>query len=96
MDVTKTAFAESQNVAIKFSKEHKTIIATIERLIIELKECGFESEKYFYVSSFKNDRNRKYRNYSMTNDGYSLLGMSLSGEKAIEFKTKLIQKLSGQ
>jgi Rha family phage regulatory protein len=85
-----TAFTESQIVGPKFKKEHKHVLESIDRIVQELTAENAAVKDYFVKSTFTNNRNREYRNYLMTRDGFSLLAMSFTGSKAIQFKVKFI------
>lgn len=47
-------------------------------------------EKYFILSKYKS-RGKKYKQYLVTRDGFSLLAMGFSGEKALKWKLKYIE-----
>ena len=77
----------SREVARNFEKEHKDVLETIRNLIAEnsaVKNTIIESE---YVNS----RGRKYPEYLLTRDGFSLLVMGFTGKKALKWKLKYIE-----
>jgi len=77
----------SREVARNFEKEHKDVLETIRNLIAEnsaVKNTIIESE---YVNS----RGRKYPEYLLTRDGFTLLAMGFTGKKALEWKLKYIE-----
>lgn len=84
-------FAESQIVAKRFNKEHPDFCRKVENLIDDLTLQKFRVKDYFVKSSFTNDRNRVYKNYLMTRDGFSLAVMSLTGGEALKFKVQFIE-----
>lgn len=101
------AVVSSVDVAETFGKEHKEIIRAIEGQknaegktkylgLIEQIEKGGElpSEKYFIPSEYEGKNGRKYREYLMTRDGFTLLVMGFSGEKAIKFKLAYINQFN--
>lgn len=47
-------------------------------------------EQYFIPSEYCGDNGKKYKQYLVTRDGFSLLAMGFTGEKALEWKLKYI------
>jgi len=86
------AFAQSQEVGPNFEKEHRNVLQKIDGIVVDLISAAGKSavENYFVESVYVNEKNRTYRNYLMTRDGFSLLAMSFTGKKAMEFKVKYI------
>ena len=78
----------SRIVAEVFDKEHSDVIKSIENL----KEgIGKSSDTYFILLNKKNEQNKQYyKEYELTRDGYSLLVMGFTGEKALKFKLDFI------
>lgn len=78
----------SRIVAKVFGKEHSDVIKVIENL----KEgIGKSSDTYFILLNKKNEQNKQYyKEYELTRDGYSLLVMGFTGEKALKFKLDFI------
>ena len=77
----------SREVARNFEKEHKDVLESIRNLIAEnsaVKNIIIESE---YVNS----RGRRYPEFLLTRDGFSLLVMGFTGKKALEWKLKYIK-----
>lgn len=77
----------SRDVAEVFGKEHFNVLRDIESL-----GCTEEFRKLnFEVSEYKVDGNNKtYKEYVMTRDGFTLLVMGYTGEKAMQFKEAYI------
>ena len=48
-------------------------------------------EDYFILSEYIGENGRKYKEYLVTRDGFSLLAMGFSGEKALKWKLKYIE-----
>lgn len=48
-------------------------------------------EHYFIPSEYVGENGRKYKEYLITRDGFSLLAMGFSGEKALKWKLKYIE-----
>ena len=78
----------SRIVAEVFNKEHSDVIKVIENL----KEgIGKSSDTYFILLNKMNEQNKQYyKEYELTRDGYSLLVMGFTGEKALKFKLEFI------
>lgn len=79
----------SRIVAEIFNKEHSDVLKSIENL----KEgIGKSSDTYFILVNRKNEQNKQYyKEYEMTRDGFSLLVMGFTGEKALKFKIDFIK-----
>ena len=79
----------SRQVAEKFEKEHKNVIRDIEKLS---REIGSNlSLSYFILSDYKDSMNRNQTEYLLTRDGFSLLAMGFTGEKALKWKLEYIR-----
>lgn len=77
----------SRQVAEDFRKQHQHVTQAIENLISEnslLKSMMMESE-------YTTERGRKYKEYLLTRDGFSLLVMGFTGSRALEWKLKYIE-----
>lgn len=92
----------SRKVAEKFHKEHKEIVYAIEGqdtadgktkhlgLLGQLIEGGeLHPENYFIISEYES-RGKKYKEYLMTRDGFTLLAMGFSGVEAMKWKLEYI------
>lgn len=78
----------SLKVAEKFEKRHDHVVRDIENLMTGLPKNG---EAYFKRSSYKNEQNKQtYLMYEMNRDGFSLLAMGFTGEKALKWKLDYI------
>lgn len=51
-------------------------------------------EKYFVLSEYIGENGKKYKQYFMTRDGFTLLVMGFSGEKAMKFKVAYINQFN--
>lgn len=99
----------SRDIAETFGKEHSEVVYAIEGrtsenakdvkvknkgLINELIEAGnSHPENYFILSEYES-RGKKYKEYLMTRDGFTLLVMGFSGEKAMRFKLAYINQFN--
>lgn len=77
----------SRDVAEDFGKEHKDILESIRNLTAE----NSAVKNMFIESEYKNERGRSYPEYLLTRDGFSLLVMGFTGQKALDWKLKYIQ-----
>lgn len=81
------AVTSSLKVAEIFNKNHQHILETIDKLTVENPTV----KDLFYQSSYINSRGREYRQVFMDKDGFTLLGMSFTGKKALQFKLDYIK-----
>lgn len=75
----------SLKVAEVFEKEHKNVLQSIENLVADNSAANF-----FRLTTYKN-RGKEYPMYEMDRDGFSLLVMGFTGEKALQWKIKYIE-----
>ncbi len=75
----------SRKIAQAFEKEHKNVLRDIESILIddEFSRLNFE------LSNYKS-RGKKYPEYILTKNGFTLLVMGYTGEKAMKFKKAYI------
>ena len=74
----------SLKVAKKFEKEHKDVLESIRKLTAEKSAANF-----FKETTYRN-RGKEYPMYEMNRDGFSLLAMGFTGEKALKWKLEYI------
>lgn len=79
--------ANSREVSEKFGKNHDKVCRDIKNL---LKSQPTKLAIEFIESEYISDRGRTYTEYLMTRNGFSLLCMGFTGEKALEWKLKYI------
>lgn len=72
-------------VAEKFEKEHKHVLDTIRQILA----AENSATKFFSETTYEN-RGKGYPMYIMNRDGFSLLVMGFTGEKALQFKLEYI------
>lgn len=84
--VNDEVFATSLQIAEVFEKNHPEIL----RLIRSLPVDDFMAQN-FKESSYLNKQNRKQPCYNLTRDGFSLLVMGFTGEKAYKWKVEFIK-----
>lgn len=82
----------SLDVAETFGKRHDHVIRDIENLLLGIPKNG---EGYFYKGDYTNEQNKqKYPMYYMNRDGFTLLAMGYTGEKAMQFKLAYINQFN--
>lgn len=80
------AVCDSLQVAEKFEKEHYHILRDIDSLTIQ----NWMVKEMFQSTTYKANNGQKYRKFYMTRDGFTLLAMGFTGQKALEWKLKYI------
>lgn len=76
----------SREIAERFGKLHKDILETIRNLTAE----NSAVKNMMTENDYTNDRGRKYKEYLLTRDGFSLLVMGFTGSEALTWKLKYI------
>lgn len=85
----------SRYVSNVFHKRHDHVLRDIENIIIDLPKIGEPNwEINFQESTYKDSQNRKYPEYIMTRDGFTLLAMGFTGKKALQFKIAYIERFN--
>lgn len=85
----------SRKVAEVFNKQHGHVIRDIEEVKANLSKIGeIEFDKNFLHSSYTDSKKRKYPEYLLTRDGFTLLAMGFSGKKAMRFKVAYINRFN--
>lgn len=87
------ARVDSLYVAKFFEKDHNHVVRDIEKVIAPT--SGLSQD--FIVSNFgrityKDSRGRKQKAYAMTRNGFTILAMGYTGEKAMKFKELYIRR----
>ena len=76
----------SKDIADHFGKQHKDVLENIHNILA--------AENYatkFYQETTYQNRGKDYKAYLMNRDGFSLLAMSFTGKKALQWKLKYIE-----
>lgn len=82
------AVTTSLQIAESFEKEHRNVLRDIEGLL----KNEHTKKNFFYKGEYEHPQNKQvYPMYFMNRDGFTLLAMGFTGEKALEFKLKYIQ-----
>ena len=85
-----TSIVTSLDIAETFVKEHKRVLQDIREL-----ECSEDFGRHNFVqSSYVNCQNKKQPMYYVTRDGFTLLAMGYTGEKAMKFKEGYIRQFN--
>ncbi len=80
----------SLDIAETFEKEHRRVLQDIREL-----QCSEEFGQHNFVQSFYiNTQNKKQSMYFVTRDGFTLLAMGYTGEKAMRFKEAYIKQFN--
>ena len=76
----------SRNIAKRFDKRHADVLRAIDNL-----ECSYEfTQRNFALSSYKDESGKTNKEFLITKDGFSMLAMGFTGEKASQFKEMYI------
>lgn len=89
----------SRIIAEIFNKEHKHVIRDIETIIGQMaalsQSPNLGSAQMFIKTSYQAEKGgRRYPMYLLNRDGFSLLVMGFTGEKAMGFKLKFIAEFN--
>lgn len=85
------ALTNSLLVAEKFGKEHRNVVRDI-RSLLEGGVLKNEQTPMFEETTYVNEQNKQtYPMYVMNRDGFTLLAMGFTGEKAMRFKMEYIR-----
>lgn len=87
---TEMTVVSSLDVAETFEKRHADILRDIENL-----KCSKEfTERNFALSSYKDSSGKNNKEYLITRDGFTILVMGYTGEKAMRFKEAYIKQFN--
>ena len=90
-------------IAEAFEKRHDNVLADIKAINLlksqEINPSGIDTIADFFKDNFKKTnytdaRGRKQPMYLMTKDGFTLLTMGFTGEKAMRFKIEFIKRFN--
>ena len=98
----------SRNVAEQFEKEHSEVLKSIHGYnrtekdgelkhingILDDFEPSVNTLCYFIPSEYKDEQGKPRKEYLLTRDGFSLLAMGFTGEKALKFKIAYIKQFN--
>lgn len=78
--------ASSREVAKRFGKEHKNVLAAIRQILV----AENSATKFFHETAFEY-RGQRFPEYLMNRDGFALLAMGFTGKEAVTWKLKYIE-----
>ena len=78
----------SKQIADHFGKTHRHVLRDIAK---ELETAGEFGETNFGLTSYISSQNKVLPCYEMTRDGFSLVAMGFTGERAQQWKIKYIE-----
>jgi Rha family phage regulatory protein len=79
-------------VAKVFGKQHGHILRDIENMKKDLSIFGVTSSKYFKDSSYIDSQNRTQKRYELSREGFDLIVLGFTGEKALKYKVWFIDE----
>jgi len=91
---SKDIICTSRAIAEIFGKRHDNVLRDVETLESDLLKIEEIVDSYFIKSTYKDDKNRKYPEYLLTRDGFTLLAMGFTGKKALQFKIAYINRFN--
>ena len=94
-DTNDTARVDSLFVAEFFEKEHKNVLRDIAKITDPKSGLSTEfAQLNFEPTSYMDGWNRKQKAYAMTRDGFTMLVMGYTGQKAMKFKELYIKRFN--
>ena len=87
-----TIVVSSLDVAETFEKEHRHVLEDIRKIFETLSTA--EISALFYESEYTASNGKKNPMYLMNRDGFTLLAMGYTGEKAMKFKLAYINQFN--
>ena len=94
-DAHDTARVDSLFVAEFFEKNHKEVLRDIRKITDPTSGLSEEfRQRNFAPSSYTNNQNKKQPCYCMTRDGFTMLAMGYTGQKAMKFKELYIRRFN--
>ena len=90
-----TARVDSLFVAELFEKNHKEVLRDIRKITDPLSGLSEEfRQRNFVPSSYRNQQNKKQPCYYLTRDGFTMLVVGYTGQKAMQFKELYIKRFN--
>lgn len=89
---TEITVVTSLDVAETFEKEHYHVIEDIRKISETINRPEFSG--LFHLDSYKASNGKTNPMYLMTRDGFTLLAMGYTGEKAMQFKLAYIKQFN--
>lgn len=86
-----TPVTDSVKVARVFEKQHKNVMKSIRSILGSAKKIA---DQWFAETTYLDAQGKRQPMYLMNRDGFSLLTMSLTGERAMAFKVAFIEQFN--
>ena len=87
-----TPVTDSVKVARVFDKLHKNVMKSIRNILGSAKNLA--NQNWFAETTYMDAQGKRQPMFLMNRDGFSLLTMSLTGEKAMAFKVAFIEQFN--
>ena len=87
-----TPVTDSVKVARVFEKQHKNVMKSIRNILGSAKNLAHQN--WFAETTYMDVQGKRQPMFLMNRDGFSLLTMSLTGEKAMAFKVAFIEQFN--
>lgn len=87
-----TPVTDSVKVARVFEKQHKNVMKSIRNILGSAQNLA--NQKWFAETTYMDAQGKRQPMFLMNRDGFSLLTMSLTGEKAMAFKVAYIEQFN--
>lgn len=87
-----TPVTDSVKVARVFEKQHKNVMKSIRNILGSAQNLA--NQKWFAETTYMDAQGKRQPMFLMNRDGFSLLTMSLTGEKAMAFKVAFIEQFN--
>lgn len=87
-----TPVTDSVKVARVFEKQHKNVLKSIRNILGAAQNLA--NQKWFAETTYTDAQGKRQPMFLMNRDGFSLLTMSLTGEKAMAFKVAFIEQFN--
>lgn len=90
MNKREAIVVSSRDIAETFGKRHADVLRDIENL-----NCSEKfTERNFALSSYKDNSGKSNKEYLLTKDGFTIVVMGYTGEKAMRFKEAYINQFN--
>lgn len=90
-----TSRVDSLFIAELFEKNHKEVLRDIRKITASTSGLSEEfRQRNFAPSSYRNQQNKKQPCYYLTRDGFTMLVMGYTGQKAMQFKELYIKRFN--
>jgi Rha family phage regulatory protein len=89
-----TPVVSSRKIAEVFEKRHDHILRDIRNIEKSLPKIGESKWSGNYIPTVYKNRGKEYPEYQLTEDGFTLLAMGFTGDKALKFKITYIERFN--